>query len=85
MKGLWGVEPTAIITGLVAFLGLLVAFGVPLTGIQSDAIVALANALLVIVGGYVIRGQVISTAKVDATFGPGASDDAGAMTREDMA
>lgn len=51
-------EP-AVVTGLVvAVLNLVVAFGLPLTGEQREAIVALTSTLLVVVGAFVVRQRV---------------------------
>lgn len=48
----------AILAVLVAGLTLLTSFGVPLTQQQHDAIVAFAQAVLVLVGAWVIRQHV---------------------------
>jgi ABC-type nickel/cobalt efflux system permease component RcnA len=51
---------------VVAALTLAVSFGVPVSAEQREAIVALVSAVLVVVGGAVVRQQVVPVAKIEA-------------------
>jgi ABC-type nickel/cobalt efflux system permease component RcnA len=63
---LWGLEPAMITSVVVAALTLAVSFGVPVSAEQREAIVALVSAVLVVVGGAVVRQQVVPVAKIEA-------------------
>jgi ABC-type nickel/cobalt efflux system permease component RcnA len=63
---LWGLEPAMITSIVVAALTLAVSFGVPVSAEQREAIVALVSAVLVVVGGAVVRQQVVPVAKIEA-------------------
>lgn len=51
-------EPAVFVGVLVALLNLLIAFGVPLTGEQREAIVAFATTALVLAGALLVRSRV---------------------------
>lgn len=51
-------EPAMLIGVLVALLTLLIQFGVPITDGQQDALVAFAQAVLVVAGAVWIRSRV---------------------------
>lgn len=61
-------EPALYVTLVMAALGVVSAFGIPLTPAQSEAIhtFALAGAAVLVVGGVVIRSQVTPVAKLQA-------------------
>lgn len=62
---LFKTEP-AVVTGVVsAVLALLVAFNVPLSEDQGQAILGATVAILALVQGLVVRSQVAPVAKVD--------------------
>lgn len=62
---LFKTEP-AVVTGVVsAVLALLVAFNVPLSEDQGQAILGATVAVLALVQGLVVRSQVVPVAKVD--------------------
>jgi hypothetical protein len=67
---LWGLEPAMITAFVVAALTLAVSFGVPISVEQRESIVAFAGALLSIVGGVVVRQQVVPVAKLPPPIEP---------------
>jgi hypothetical protein len=70
----FGFEPAIIIGLITAVLTLLVNFGVPIATAQAEAIKNVALAVLVVLGAWATRQQVISVAKVDAVGGVGAAE-----------
>ena len=60
------VEPAMVIGLVTAVLVLLVAFGVPLTTEQSEAIVGVTSAVLVVLGAVLTRSKVTPDVKVAA-------------------
>lgn len=63
MKNLFKTEPALVLAVVTAILGLLVAFGVSITDVQSGAIVAAVSAVLALVQGAVTRSLVTPVAK----------------------
>jgi hypothetical protein len=57
MRGLWTREPALVVAVIVAVLNLVVAYGV-MEASQADAITTLAETVLILVAGTVVRGQV---------------------------
>lgn len=63
---LWSKEP-AVITALVtALISLLIAFGVPISDRQQGAIVA----VIIAIGGLIVRHQVTPTSRVSTPTPP---------------
>lgn len=55
---LWAREPARVVGLVVAALALLVAFGLPITGEQREAIVGVTIAILAILGAEITRSRV---------------------------
>lgn len=81
---LWGLEPAMIIGVIVSVISLLIAYGVNITSEQETGIRAVANAVLIMLGAYVTRQQVIPTRKVEIAHGNQAVVEATAITAQDI-
>lgn len=57
-------EPARFTAAVIALIGVLSAFGLGITSGQSDAIVSLVGAVLVLLGGETVRAQVTPTVKL---------------------
>ncbi len=63
-------EPAIIVSLVVAILDCAIAFGAPVSNDQKVALVALADAVVAIVGGILVRSQVTPTAQLAARRTP---------------
>ncbi|MGH2400746.1 MAG: hypothetical protein ACRDF6_12975, partial [bacterium] len=78
---LFGTEPATWVTVIMLALKLAVAFGLPLTDVQSAAIQNFLDVAIIVLGGILIRQSVISVAAVDKVQGKGAADKIAAAHR----
>lgn len=61
----FSVEPAMWVALIVAGLDVAIAFGMPITVDQKTSLIALADAVVAIIGGIIIRQNVTPNAKVD--------------------
>jgi len=65
-------EPAMVVALVLALIGVASAFGLAVSDDQRSAIVAVAGAVLALIGGGVTRSQVVPLARLDAPAGPAA-------------